>query len=231
MFPLKDDVPADRFPAVNLLLIVANVLVFLYQLTLGRDGMESFLYEHGFVPARFFEGAGPPILPIFTSMFLHGNLLHVLANMWMLWVFGDNVEDRMGHGRYLLFYLCCGVAAVAVQTWSAPGATVPMIGASGAIAGVLGAYFLLFPGARILTFVPIFIFFYLIEVPAIFFIGFWFFLQFFQGTMHQLAASRGAEGGVAWWAHVGGFVGGMALVRFFVHNFRRWRFFAGEGGA
>ncbi|HSR36338.1 MAG TPA: rhomboid family intramembrane serine protease [Desulfurivibrionaceae bacterium] len=231
MFPLKDDVPAERFPAVNLLLIAANVLVFLYQLTLGRDGMEAFLYDYGFIPARFLDGEGPPLLPVVTSMFLHGNLLHILANMWMLWVFGDNVEDRMGHGRYLFFYLLCGVAAVVVQTWSSPQATVPMVGASGAIAGVLGAYFLLFPGARILTFVPIFIFFYLLEVPAIFFIGFWFFLQFLQGTMQQVATGGASQGGVAWWAHVGGFVGGVVLVRFFARNFRRWRFFAGEGEA
>ncbi|MEW6502235.1 MAG: rhomboid family intramembrane serine protease [Thermodesulfobacteriota bacterium] len=230
MFPLKDDVPADRFPAVNLLLIAANVLVFLYQLTLGRDGMEALLYDYGFVPARFFAGEGPLFLPVFTSMFLHGNLLHILANMWMLWVFGDNVEDRMGHGRYLLFYLLCGVAAVIGQTWSAPGATVPMVGASGAIAGVLGAYFLLFPGARILTFVPILIFFYLLEVPAVFFIGFWFVLQFLQGATQQLATG-GGEGGVAWWAHIGGFVGGLVLVRFFARNFRRWRLFADEGEA
>ncbi len=231
MFPLKDDVPADHVPAVNLLLIAVNVLIFLYQLTLGRDGMEAFLYHYGFIPARFSGGAeGPPLLPVFTSMFLHGSLLHVLGNMWMLWIFGDNVEDRMGHGRYLLFYLLCGVAAVMVQTWSAPHATVPMIGASGAIAGVLGAYFLLFPRARILTFVPIFIFFYLFEIPAVCFIGFWFVLQFLQGTT-QLGSSSGAAGGIAWWAHVGGFVGGMVLVRFFVRNFRRQPFFAGEGEA
>lgn len=231
MFPLKDDVPADRSPVVNLLLIGANVLAFLYQLTLGQDGMERFLYDYGFIPARFFNGEGPPLLPVVTSMFLHGNLFHILANMWMLWVFGDNVEDRMGHGRYLIFYLLCGVAAVVAQTWSAPQATVPMIGASGAIAGVLGAYFLLFPGARILTFVPVFIFFYLLEVPAVFFIGFWFFLQFLQGTMQQLSASGATGGGVAWWAHVGGFVGGVVLVRFFARNVRRWRLFADGGEA
>lgn len=231
MFPLKDDVPADRFPAVNLLLIGVNVLVFFYETTLGGE-MEAFLYAYGFVPARFFGGGGgPPLLPVFTSMFLHANLLHVLANMWMLWIFGDNVEDRMGHGRYLVFYFLCGVAAVTAQAWSAPHATVPMIGASGAIAGVLGAYFLLFPGARILTFVPIFIFFYLFEVPAVFFIGFWFFFQFLQGAMHQFAAGEAGEGGVAWWAHVGGFVGGMVLVRLFIRDFRPWRLFAKGGEA
>ena len=234
MFPLKDDVPARRFPAVNLWIIIVNVLVFLYQLSLGA-AMEEFILTYGFIPARLLGplpagmAEGPPLLPVFTSMFLHGNLLHIVSNMWMLWIFGDNVEDRMGHGRYLLFYLLCGVAALILQTWSAPAAQSPMIGASGAIAGVLGAYFLLFPGARILTFVPVFILFYLLEVPAVFFIGFWFVLQFLQGTA-QYAATRGAlEGGVAFWAHVGGFLAGLVLVRFFVRNFRHWRLFS-EGG-
>lgn len=222
MFPLKDDVPSQRFPAVNLWLIIVNALVFLYQFSLGT-GLPEFIMTYGFIPARFFalpppDDAGvPKLLPVFTSMFLHGNVLHIVSNMWMLWIFGDNVEDRMGHGRYLLFYLLCGVAAVAAQTWSAPHAAMPMIGASGAIAGVLGAYFMLYPGARILTFVPIFIFFYLLEVPAFFFIGFWFFLQFLQGAM-QHVATEGGEGGVAFWAHVGGFVAGLAMVRLFMQR-------------
>ena len=228
MFPLKDDVPAEGVPAVNFLLIGVNVLAFFYQLSLG-PAMEEFILTYGFIPARLLGepaadlAQGPALLSVFTSMFLHGNLLHILSNMWMLWIFGDNVEDRMGHGRYLLFYLLCGVAAVALQAWSAPAATMPMIGASGAIAGVLGAYFLLFPGARILTFVPVFILFYLIEVPAFFFIGFWFLLQFLQGAA-QHAATTGGEvtGGIAFWAHVGGFLAGLVLVRLFVRNYQPW---------
>lgn len=220
MFPLKDDIPSQRFPVVTLWLIIVNALCFVYQLSLGQE-LEAFVMAHGFVPARFAaEQAETGIflagsIPIFSAMFLHGGLLHVFANLWMLWIFGDNVEDRMGHGRYLLFYLLCGVGAAFAQFWSNPRAQVPMIGASGAIAGVLGAYVFLFPRARILTFVPIFILFYLVEIPAYFFIGFWFLLQFLQGAVQQVAMARPAEGGVAWWAHVGGFVTGVLLLYFF----------------
>lgn len=223
MFPLKDNIPAERFPAVNLWLIIVNALAFLYELSLG-PALDNFIMVHGFVPARFMaEQAANPFdpgrfVPIFSSMFLHGNLLHIVANMWMLWIFGDNVEDRMGHGRYLVFYLLCGVAAVFLQTLSGPFVKTPMIGASGAISGVIAAYFLLYPRARILTFVPIFIFFYFIEVPAFFFIGFWFLMQFLQGAMHHTMVDNVDAGGVAWWAHVGGFVAGLALVRLFIIN-------------
>lgn len=220
MFPLKDDIPSQRFPVVTIWLIIVNILCFVYQLSLGQE-LESFIIAHGFVPARFAaEQAGNGMflagyIPIFSAMFLHGGLLHVFANLWMLWIFGDNVEDRMGHGRYLLFYLLCGVGAAFAQFWSNPRAQVPMIGASGAIAGVLGAYVFLFPRARILTFIPIFILFYLVEIPAYFFIGFWFLMQFLQGAAQQAAVGGLVEGGVAWWAHVGGFVAGVMLLYFF----------------
>ena len=220
MFPLKDDIPSQRFPVVTLWLIIVNILCFVYQLSLGQE-LEPFIIAHGFVPARFAaEQAGTGIslasyLPIFSAMFLHGGLLHVFANLWMLWIFGDNVEDRMGHGRYLLFYLLCGVAAAFAQFWANSAAQVPMIGASGAIAGVLGAYVFLFPRARILTFIPIFILFYLVEIPAYFFIGFWFLMQFLQGAAQQAAVGGVVEGGVAWWAHVGGFVAGVGMLYFF----------------
>jgi len=208
MFPLRDDIPSRRFPAVNLWLIIVNILSFIYQLSLG-PGQERFILAHGFIPAAFSLPA------LFTSMFIHGDLFHIAANLWMLWVFGDNVEDRMGHGRYLVFYLLCGVGAAMAQYFANPMAQVPMIGASGAISGVLGAYFFLYPRARILTFVPIFIFFYLVEIPAYFFIGFWFVMQFLQGTAQHLASGGAAEGGVAWWAHVGGFLTGVLLLYFF----------------
>ena len=219
MFPLKDDIPAQVFPVVNVGLIVANVLCFAYALAQG-PAAEQFLYHYGFVPARFAGHAaagviGAGFVPVFSSMFLHGGLLHLVGNMWMLWIFGDNVEDVMGHGRYLLFYLLCGVASVLAQAWAAPASTVPMVGASGAISGVLGAYFLTYPRARVLTLVPIFIFFYLVELPAFIFLGLWFLLQFLQGWSHLLAVGSVAEGGVAWWAHVGGFVTGVGLLRFF----------------
>ena len=220
MFPLKDDIPSRHFPVVNLCLIFVNILCFVYQLSLGQE-QEGFILAHGFVPVRFAVAqAGNAIspasyLPVFSAMFLHASLFHIFSNLWMLWIFGDNVEDRMGHGRYLLFYLLCGVAAALAQFWANPLARAPMIGASGAISGVLGAYFLLYPRARILTFIPVFILFYLVEIPAYFFIGFWFVMQFLQGAAQQVVAGRLVEGGVAWWAHVGGFVAGVVLLYFF----------------
>jgi len=226
MFPLKDDIPSRHFPVVNLLLIIVNILSFAYEISLGPE-LESFIVTHGFVPVRFsaeLSGNFMPLagyLPVFSSMFLHAGLLHVFSNLWMLWIFGDNVEDRMGHGRYLLFYLLCGVGAALAQYWANPLAQSPMIGASGAISGVLGAYFLLYPRARILTFIPIFILFYLVEIPAYFFIGFWFLMQFLQGAAQQVIVGRLAEGGVAWWAHVGGFVAGVVLLYFFKREEKR----------
>ena len=225
MFPLKDNIPARHFPAVNLWLIVINVLCFLYELKLGHR-LPAFIATYGFVPAHFMEQQAnnwldlSRFLPVFYSMFLHGNWMHLISNMWMLWIFGDNVEDTMGHGKYLLFYLLCGVVSVFVQTFANPQSVTPMIGASGAISGVIGGYFLLYPRAKILTFIPIFFFFYLVDVPAFIFIGLWFVMQFIQGAFQALTVGSLAEGGVAWWAHVGGFAAGVALV----HVFRkRWR--------
>ena len=225
MIPLRDDIPAKKFPIVNIWLIVINLLVFAYEFQLG-PGLESFIVQHGFVPARFFYQQQVAFfdparfLPVFASMFLHGSLLHVLGNMWFLYIFGDNVEDSMGHGRYLAFYLLCGVAAVALQAVFSPQSQVPMIGASGAISGVLGGYLLTFPKARILTLLPIFILFYLVEIPAYIFLILWFVIQFLQGTVHVLTVGSLVKGGVAWWAHVGGFGAGALLIPFF-RNRRR----------
>ena len=187
-------------------LIVINALVFLYQFTLGEGGNDFVLY-FGLVPAAFSWVA------VLTSMFLHGGLLHFGANMLYLWIFGDNVEDRMGHGRFLAFYVLCGVAAALAQTAMNPDSIIPMIGASGAIAGVMGAYLVLYPHSRIVTLVPIFFFIQLIEVPAIFFLGLWFVLQFLSGV-GSIASATGGEpaGGVAFWAHVAGFVAGVSGV-------------------
>lgn len=227
MFPLKDDVPSSSFPGVTLALIIGNVLVFLLQMSLGPYRIEAFFHDYGFVPARFLaDGPNSGLLPagaftLLSSMFLHGGLFHLFANMWMLWIFGDNVEDRLGHGRYLFFYLLCGIAAALAQFWSAPLSRVPMIGASGAISGVVGAYFLLYPRARVLTFIPVFIFFYLVEVPAYVFIGFWFLMQFLQGVIFQVGTTGDpGQGGVAWWAHVGGFLAGVVLLQFFLRRGR-----------
>jgi len=219
MFPIKDNIPSRRRPWVNVGLILANAVVFGMELAAGPH-LDRLIHSYGYVPARLFGGGadgGIGWLAIFTSMFLHGSLFHLVANMWMLWIFGDNVEDRMGHRRFLLFYLLCGVAAAMLQTGFAPRSTAPMIGASGAISGVVGAYVLLYPRARILTFIPVFILFYLVEIPAFFFIGFWFVLQFLQGAAQHVSVGSGG-GGVAWWAHVGGFLAGLVLVRFFAHG-------------
>jgi membrane associated rhomboid family serine protease len=206
LIPLRDIVPSRTTPVITIALIVLNVLVFLFELSLGR-AVEAFTFYFGLVPADF------AWLNVFTSMFIHGGFLHIAGNMLYLWIFGDNVEDRMGHGRFLVFYLLCGVAAALAQTVTAPNSTVPMVGASGAIAGVMGAYFVLYPKSRIVALVPLFFFFQIIEVPAIFFLGIWFLMQFLSGVGSIAQATRGAPGGgVAFWAHVAGFVAGITGV-------------------
>jgi membrane associated rhomboid family serine protease len=213
MFPLKDTIRSSTFPIVNVIIIVLNILIFLYEFALGRH-MEEFIRQFGLTPVRFYWGLQynlrEAIVPIFTSMFLHGGWIHVLGNMWFLYIFGDNVEDRVGHVSYIFFYLLCGVGAALSQTLLFPNSRIPMVGASGAIAGILGAYFMLYPSARILTLVPIFIFIQLMEVPAVIFLLFWFLFQFIQGSMMPQAT-----GGVAWWAHIGGFLVGLVLILFF----------------
>lgn len=214
MIPLRDTIRSSTFPVVNVSLIVINILIYFYEFTLGKS-IESFIAQFGLTPVRFFWGLHhnlpDAVIPVFSSMFLHGDWFHVLSNMWFLYIFGDNVEDRTGHVGYLAFYLLCGVGAALSQTFFFRTSTIPMVGASGAIAGVLGAYFLLFPHSRILTLVPIFIFLQLIEIPAVIFLIFWFVIQFISGAM----MSSGSQGGVAWWAHIGGFVFGMLLIFLF----------------
>jgi membrane associated rhomboid family serine protease len=206
MIPLRDIIPSRTTPYVTISLISLNVLVFLYELSLGR-AVDAFTLYWGLVPAAF------SWVTVFTSMFLHGGLLHVAGNMLYLWIFGDNVEDRMGHGRFLVFYLLCGVAAALAQTITTPDSVVPMVGASGAIAGVMGAYFVLYPKSRIVTLIPLFFFFQVIEVPAILFLGIWFLMQFLSGVGSILTtAGGGPAGGVAFWAHVAGFVAGISGV-------------------
>ncbi|MBI5630882.1 MAG: rhomboid family intramembrane serine protease [Elusimicrobia bacterium] len=220
MIPLRDNIPSRRFPAVNLLLILGNAAAFFYELSLGA-GLEPFLLRYSLVPARYaapglLHALGPVnyLAPFFTSLFLHGGWAHVLSNMWMLFIFGDNVEDRMGHFRYLLFYLLCGLCASAAQLWASWGSSIPTLGASGAIAGVLGAYFILYPYARVLTVIPIFVFLKTVEIPASLFLGIWIWSQFYSGSL-SLAGTRHL-GGVAWWAHIGGFMGGIALLGLFL---------------
>ena len=212
MIPLRDIIPSRTTPYVTVTLIVLNGLVFAYQFLLGT-GVQEFIYLFGLVPAEF---SWPTV---FTSMFLHGGLMHAGGNMLYLWIFGDNVEDRMGHGRFVAFYLLCGVAAALAQTWMSPGSLVPMVGASGAIAGVMGAYFVLYPKSRIVTLLPLIFFFQVIEVPAIVFLGIWFLMQFVSGlgSLAATSADGAAQmaGGVAFWAHVAGFAAGLVGVWFF----------------
>jgi len=196
-------------------LIVVNVAVFIYEFALGQN-VNGFLMRNGLIPASLTsagEGAGMAFRPhvLITSIFLHGGWLHVGGNMLYLWIFGDNVEDRLGRVRFLAFYLLCGVAAGLTHVLANPSSTVPTIGASGAIAGVLGAYFLLYPKSRVLTLIPLGFYLQVVQLPAFLFLGFWFLLQFVVGAA-SLSASGGG-GGVAWWAHVGGFVAG-ALLQF-----------------
>ena len=201
MIPLRDVIPSRTTPFITVSVIAVNTLAFLYELSLGEQ-LNLFLIEFGLVPAEF------SIVTLFSSMFLHGGFLHFGGNMLYLWIFGDNVEDRLGHGRFLVFYLLCGVAAAVAQTMMAPNSPVPMIGASGAIAGVMGAYLVLYPRSKIVTLLPIFFFIQLIEVPAIFFLGVWFLMQLFSGVGSLVET---AGGGVAFFAHVGGFaVGALA---------------------
>lgn len=214
MIPLRDRQPSSRRPGVTYTLILLNVLVFLLEISLGEH-LTEFIRVFGFTPRHFRyylvqEDWVKTLIPMFTYMFLHGGWLHLIGNMWTLYIFGDNVEDTLGPGPYLVFYLLCGLAACLAQFFSSPGSVVPMVGASGAIGGVMGAYLSLFPGARILTLVPI-LFFLVIEVPAYVFIGLWFLIQFFSGAFSILGPK--AQGGVAFWAHVGGFVAGLLLVR------------------
>jgi membrane associated rhomboid family serine protease len=228
MFPLKDDVPTRTVPVVTVGLIALNVLAFLYQFSLeaggppaGSRAARDFIFEFGLIPCRL-TGAcvAPPDLPspvltIFSSMFLHGGLFHILGNMLYLWIFGNNVEDTLGHGRFLGFYLLSGVAAALAQTATGPASTIPMVGASGAVSGVLGAYLLLFPHANVLTLIIFGFFVRIVRIPAVIVLGMWIVVQFVNGLVTFSATGMrggGAEGGVAWFAHIGGFLAGIVLL-------------------
>ncbi len=210
MLPLRDSVPSRRTPWITYLLIALNALVFFYELSLPDPALNRLIYQYGVVPARIWQLGGAAWVTVFTAMFLHGGWGHFLGNMWVLFIFGDNVEDRLGHGRYLLFYLLSGLAAAVLQMGFSALSTVPMIGASGAIAGVMGAYMVLFPWGRVVTLVPLGFFLTTVEIPSVIYLGFWFFLQMSSGV------NMGINGGVAWWAHVGGFVFGLLAVRSFL---------------
>lgn len=216
MIPIRDTIPSRRVAWLTRLLLLTNILAFAVELRQG-SGLASFLYQFGVVPSRWFVSTASDLmdwpglfLALVSSQFLHGGFLHLASNMLYLWIFGDNVEDRLGPSRFLLLYLGSGVVAAVSQILVTPHSSMPMVGASGAIAGVLGAYFLLFPSARIVTLVPIGFFLDAVELPAFLFLGFWFLLQWIQGmtTIGRVAT----VGGVAFWAHVGGFISGMVGV-------------------
>jgi len=216
MIPIRDTIRSETYPIVNSFIIAVNVLVFFLELSQAQ-GLDGFIKIYGLVPARYsipqiaaYFTTGQQVLSFLTFMFLHGGFLHLLGNVWFLYIFGDNVEDRLGHFRYLVFYLLCGLASGIshlVINWHS---MIPTIGASGAIAGVMGAYFILYPRAKILTLVPIFIFFQFIELPAFLFLGVWFLFQFLSA-----AGASAQAGGIAWWAHIGGFVFGVIFLKLF----------------
>jgi len=227
MIPLKDDNPTSRAPLLTIALIAVNAMVFLYQVSLGPRAGQLLVYQFGAIPTVVFGSSSlpanvaviPPVLSLFTSMFLHGGWLHLIGNMWYLWIFGDNVEEAMGKARFILFYLLTGLIAALAHAFMNPGSNIPTIGASGAISGVLGAYLILYPRARVLVLIPLFGFFWrFFYIPSMFVLGFWFLLQVFSGGLEGSQA-----GGVAWGAHVGGFIAGMILVGVFkkrsVHYF------------
>ena len=215
MIPIRDSIRPGRKPFINWLLILINFWVFISAAGLSPSGLEELYLRYGVVPSEvvYLAQTGAPlnlvITPFITAMFLHGGWFHIIGNMWYLWIFGDNVEDRLGHFRYLLFYLVTGIAGSMVHVLANPSSPVPIVGASGAIAGVLGGYFLTFPRSRVLSLVPVFFFLTLMEIPAVIFLALWFILQLFNGSL----SLGGVANPVAWWAHVGGFVGGAILIK------------------
>jgi rhomboid family protein len=221
MIPLYDTVRSHKFPLVNLILIVGNILAFLYEQQLSPTVLERFIFTWGLVPAHLISNPAAAWITIFTAMFLHGSWVHLLGNMWFLYIFGDNIEARLGGLRYLIFYLLSGVAAAFLQTYVQPASQVPAIGASGAIAGVLGAYLISFPRSRVASLVPILFIFTIVEIPAVIFLIFWFIIQIYSGVFMMQGANAS---GVAWWAHIGGFVFGAIMVSFFARRpaYRNW---------
>jgi membrane associated rhomboid family serine protease len=230
LIPIRDDTPRYSTPYVAYFIIALNVLVFLFELSVEAQGpraLSSLIHEFGVVPRHFVRALGGTgvslpglFLPIFTSMFLHAGWAHVIGNMWFLWIFGDNIEDHLGHFVFLLFYLASGIAAAVLYILLDSSSNIPTVGASGAIAGVMGGYFMLYPRARVLTWFPPIFFFYL---PAWVMLGYWFVYQFLSGAAMSAAAAQNM-GGIAFWAHVGGFVAGIVLIKLLPERQRRRRY-------
>jgi len=222
VFPLRDTVRSRTFPLVNWFVLGANIFVFILMTSGGPGSFDRLTARFALIPAQLSADRPLEYATLFTSMFMHGSWFHLLSNMWTLYIFGDNVEDRMGSGRFLVFYLLAGLAAGLTQLSFDPTSNIPTVGASGAIAGVLGAYLLLFPRARVITLIPLF-FLQFVEIPAFYFLGIWFLTQLSSGLLSLGAA--GSFGGIAWWAHVGGFVFGLVAVYLFARRplvYRQW---------
>ena len=225
MFPIKDTIPHRETPFVVYFIIFLNALVFIFELSLNPIERQYFFYHFGLVPLKITK-CGWDFYPLFTNMFIHGGWFHIISNMWALWIFGDNVEDRMGHFRFFIFYIICGLVANFVHYFFNQYSPVPVIGASGAIAGVMGAYMVMFPYSRIITLIPIFFFPFFFEFPAVIYLFFWFFTQVISGTLHLFMPPQ--VGGIAWWAHIGGFVSGVILHKFFKKRYDYREFFYDE---
>lgn len=240
MIPIRDDAPRFSTPYVTYAVIAVNVAVFIFELTFSMPQREQLLFTFGFVPIKItalFSGTHhvaihglilpvtlqSALVPVFTSMFLHATWLHVLINMWFLWIFGDNVEDYLGHFWFLVLYLSTGILGTSLHVALNPLSAAPGVGASGAIAGIMGAYLILFPSARVTTLVP-FLFIFFVQLPAWLVLGYWFVLQFLSGTASSIVSGTQAAGGTAFWAHVGGFAAGVALIKLFPRRPRRYRF-------
>lgn len=209
MIPLRDIIPSRTTPYVTVTVIVLNAVAWFYEVSLPESTLHAFLRSYGVVPAALDTST------FVSSMFLHGSWSHVIGNMWYLWIFGDNVEDRMGHGRFIVFYLLCGVGAALGHVMAQPGSMIPTIGASGAIAGVMGAYFVLYPHSKVLTLIPLIIVWDVVELPAIFLLGFWFLMQLFSAGAIAVTADAASSGGIAFVAHIAGFVLGVVGVYVF----------------
>ena len=225
MIPYKDDNPTAIFPFVTIGLIVLNVIIFFLQIISPSDPVKT-VFAYGAIPHFLvtFKGVQPvhPVLTIFTSMFMHGGFLHLAGNMLYLWIFGNNIEDKLGHVRFIIFYLTCGVVAAYSHAITEPSAMIPMVGASGAVSGILGAYLLLFPHARVHTLIFLGFFIQVVRLPALFVIGFWIVIQFINGVVSKGVVN---QGGVAWFAHIGGFVFGILIIKIFIKSKRRQRHF------
>jgi membrane associated rhomboid family serine protease len=235
MLPIQVAVPTRYPPVVTWCLIALNSMVFLFQISLSPSELEAFLNQFALLPARYFGPYADPdpalidYLPFFTNMFLHGGFLHLILNMWTLWLFGPTVEDRLGRARYLAFYLACGLFASLAHALFNPTSTIPALGASGAISGVLGGFMLMFPLARLVVVIPILFFPFFFELPAVVFAGFWFVTQVLSGTAELFMASSGA-GGIAWWAHIGGFVAGVVLAPIMRQSKQDYRTYQADEG-